>query len=623
MKKKVILFSAVLALASLGLNSHAQISQGGLPLSIKNGIELTSIPMSSFAAPNWSAFLNNEKNEPGKYTTGPIQVGLPAEADFGFPNSGQIIVANDGTRVWRGIINVADAPAMALYFDKFYLPKGVKLFLTNENRRQVVGAFDASNNTADKMFAVDAIQGEKVFVELNIAAGVDIGQIEMHVNRLLVMHRAIEHLKYFAITGDSPLDAYDAQLNGNSSVCMINAICATEPLAVNPRKATVQTLYAQGGACSGTLVNNTGNSANGTCKPLITTATHCQLSGETNPTASVFSQMIVRFNFERPDCAGTQATNGQSITGVKLIARSQMQQSWANNVSNIVGDHMLLELNSQIPASYGSVLSGWKATDASVATSVTAPKSIVGFHHPVGDNKKVSKAQSIMSSAWPSQQPSATGTRWSKELEVGYVSGGSSGSGLFDGDGYLIGIASVAGDIGGIPANCQQAANGQPLQGPPFNAVIYQKLSGTWSYNGNGVSGANSFKPFLDPTNSNATKLNAVMANTCASLTSGGGTDAGGGTSVNRISDDLNANLAVFPNPNTNGLVNLQFNLKEASDMNIAVLDVTGKVVFNGFIKAATSGTKTIDLSSLSSGVYVIKVSSDAGFATKKLVLNK
>jgi hypothetical protein len=623
MNKKVILCSAVLALSAIGLTSNAQLSQGGLPLTLQKGIELAAVPMSTFETPNWDAFLEKEKLESKQFAAGPIQVGLPTAADFGFPQSGQMIVADGGIRVWRGIIHVANAPAMTLYFDKFHLPKGVRLFFTNENRRQVVGAFDAANNTDDKLFAVDAVQGEKVFVELNIEPGVDINQIEMHINSLLIMHRAIEHLSFYTIGDLTPIDGYDAQYNGLSSSCMINAICATEPLAVNPRKATVQTIYAQGGACSGTLVNNTGNSPGGECKTLIATATHCQPSGATNPNSEFFSMMLVRFNFERPDCQGTQPTNGRTLTGTTLLARSQMQNSWVSNVSNILADHMLLELKTAVPASYGAVLSGWKANDALIATNVAAPKSIIGFHHPVADNKKVSKSQSIYASAWPSQQPSASGTRWTQLITSGYVSPGSSGSGLFDSDGYLIGIASVAGDMGGIPASCQIDGNGQPVQGPPFNAIIYQKISGAWTFTGNGVANANNLKPFLDPTNSGLLKLNSVAASTCTPLTSGGGTDAGGNTSVNSISDDLNANIAVYPNPNTTGMINLQFNLKDASDLDIKVVDVTGKVVFSSMVKSVMAGTNTIDLSHLSSGVYMLKLSSNQGFATKKIVLSK
>lgn len=612
-----------MAFSALGFNANAQISQGGLPLSFQKETNFSNIPVSSFTNPDWAAFLEKEKKQIGRdFSIGSIQVGLPTPVNFGFPESGQMVVADNGTRIWRGVINIDEAPAMALYFDSFKLPKGVKLFVTNENKRQVSGAYDVSNNDNTGVFAIDAIQGSKAILELNIESGVNLDDIKLHIDNVLVMHRAIEHLKVYAIDGgDTPLDQYDGSLNGNSSVCMINAICATEANSVNPRKATVQTLHPSGGACSGTLVNNTGNVAGGTCKPLMTTATHCETTGETSTTSNKFSQLLVRFNFERPDCAGAGATDGKSMTGVNLVARSAMQTSWATNVFNIKGDFMLYELKQQIPASYGAVLSGWKSTDANVQSSASTGKSIIGFHHPVGDNKKVTKAQSTTSYTWPNQNPSPNGTRWMHNPTVGYASGGSSGSGLFDADGYLIGIASVAGDIGGIPANCQQAANGQPLQGDPYNAILYQKLSQTWNYNENGIAGANSFKPFLDPTNSGITKLNAVNAVTCSSLNSGGGTDAG--VSIAEVNQELAANISVFPNPTNTGKIQLQYNFQHSIDLNIEVVDVTGKIVYQGKLKDAKSGTSQLDLSAVSNGMYLIKVSSTNGFASKKLMINK
>lgn len=623
MNKRIILFSASLALCALGLKANAQISQGGLPLSFQKDISAISIPINTYTNPDWSAFLESEKKQIDRdFSTGGIQVGLPTAVDFGFPASGQMVVADNGVRVWRGIISIDNAPAMGLYFNSFQLPKGVKLFVSNENKKQVAGAFDVSNNDASGVFAIDAVQGSKLFVELNIESGVNIDDIKLHVDNILVMHRAIEHLQTYTIAGgDTPLDQYDASLNGNSSVCMINAICATEANAVNPRKSTVQTIHPSGGACSGTLVNNTSNVSGGTCKPLIVTASHCETTGETSNSSTKFSQLIVRFNFERPDCPGTAATNGQSISGVNLISRSAMQTSWASNVSNIKGDFMLYELKQQIPASYGAVLSGWKSTNETVQTTAPSGKMFIGFHHPVGDNKKVTKAQSVESYSWPNQFPSAGGTRWLHMPSVGYVSPGSSGSGLFDGDGYLIGIASVAGVNGNIPANCQNAAKGGTVSSPPMDAIIYQKMSQTWNYNENGITGSNSFKPFLDPANTGLNKINSVNAVTCTPLNAGGGTDAG--VSINDVNQELASNISVFPNPNSTGKVQLQYNFKSGVDMSIEVVDITGKVVFQGKMKDAKSGTSVLDLSSAANGMYIIKISSTQGFATKKIMLNK
>ncbi len=631
MKKGFLFFSTLFAIGGAGLNVKAQISQGGIPLSIRDKVAISSLPVSNYAAPDWEAFLASEKAlSPAQKFSRPFIVALSTAADFGFPQSGQMEVAANGYRIWRGLISVENAPAIGLAFDQYALPKGVQLFVTNENKNQVAGAFDAGNNDPSGFFIIDAIQGDKVFVELNIAPGVNIDDIKLHIDKAVVYHRAIEHLKPYLIAGESPLDQYDGPLNGGSSVCTINAICATGAYVDNPRKATIQTLrlFPNGtaGLCSGTLVNNTGNTAGGTCRPYIATATHCETTGATSNTAAEFAQLIVRFNFQRPDCAGTGATAGVSMTGVNLVARSTMQPSWVdpNNPSAVFdmkGDFMLYELKNTIPAAYDAVLSGWKNKDADVQTTAAGGKKFYGFHHPVGDNKKLTSAASIQSLTWPNQQPSASGTRWLMQATEGYASQGSSGSGLFDGDGYFIGIASVAGQSASVPANCNNAASGGTSQGLPMDQVLYQKISHAWDYNENGVAGANSLKPFLDPANTGVVKINSVKATTCAAITSGGGTD--GAVSINKVDEHLDANVSVFPNPSKDGKVQLQFNLKEAADMKIAVVDLTGKVVYATQLRGARSGVTHLDLQRLANGLYLVKITTPSGFTGKKLLMNR
>ncbi|RQO31211.1 hypothetical protein DBR32_04375 [Taibaiella sp. KBW10] len=616
MKKKILFLCAGLAFA---FNTKAQISQGGLPLSMKQEVALTNVPLSDYQNPDWESYLNKEKERPNKSkVTGPVKIGLHAPTDFGFPQSGQMITLDNGQRVWRGIMSIPGAPAIGLLFDQFNLPKGVKLYLTNENKKQVVGAFDNSNNDPSGQFAIDAIQGPKVYMELNIAPEVNLSDIKMHIDKALVFHRAIEHLQTYLIAGATPLDQLDNQTNGQSSQCNINAICPQGVNYPNPRKATVQTVNMAGGdACSGTLVTHTGNTA-ASCKPYIYTASHCESPGETNSSTPVFNQYLVRFNFERPTCDNSGATNGQSMMGVNLVARSEFQEQWLGNTTSVKGDFMLLELREAIPAGYGAVFSGWDRSN-SFPTNVSLPKKFIGFHHPAADNKKLSSAQTIVSYEWPSAEPNPSGSRWAIQLTEGYVEGGSSGSGLFNGDGYLIGDASVAAVEDTIPANCKTKANGQ-ANADPSNFVLYQKISHAWEYNENGIAGANSLKPFLDPANTGVLKINSVTQ-TCAPLTSGGGTETG--LSLSGFNEGLDGDIVVYPNPSSGNNVQLQYNLRNRTDLSVTIVDITGKVVFEAKIKGAKTGTKLVNLQQVSSGMYVIKISSPNGYTCKKLVLNK
>ncbi len=617
LRNNIIFF--LFAILASGSGVEAQISKGGLPLSIIKNIEFENNPEIIHKAPEWKDYLTQENKLNNKsQVTGPVKVGLHVNTDFGFPGSGQFIGLNNGEKIWKGVISIPQAPAMGLLFNRFVLPKGVKLFLVNENKKQIVGAFDSENNDDSKRFATDAVQGSKIYVELNIDSGVNLDEIELHIDKVLVFYRGIEHLNKYLHTDPIPLDNIDIQLNGLSSECMINAICPQGINYSNPRKATVQTIDMLGGSsCSGTLVTNTGNTATN-CKAYIYTASHCEPSGETTANAPVFSQYMVRFNFERPTCDNSGATNAKSMTGVNLLARSSFRPGFIDTITLVKGDFMLLELRQPIPSDYGAILSGWDRS-TSISTSTSLPKTFIGFHHPKGDNKKLSTSQSIASYSWPSQQLNPSGSRWVAHLEVGYVEPGSSGSGLFNDDGYVIGDLSTGGIFASIPNNCYTRANGQP-GASPLNRVSYQKLSNAWEYNENGIIGANNLKQFLDPVNTGVERINSVTQ-ACEQLTSGGGTETG--VTVSDLVESIDDNIAIYPNPATNGNVQLQYNFSNITDLHIDVVDITGKVLYESSLKGAKTGVKRMNLQHIAPGMYVIRIKSKNIYAYKKLILNK
>ncbi len=603
MKKKSLLIATTAVALSFSQIADAQISRGGLPLTMQKEMPESYVPVLRYERPDWEAYLAKEQTmSPERLFAQSYKVGLHVNTDISFPASGVMTTLPDGSRVWRAAVEINQVPAMGFLFDRFHLPKGVKLFFTNENLRQVAGAFDASNNDESGVFAVDAIQGEKVFIEMNIDPNVDINQIDMHVNQVLVFFRAVEHLDQYLM----PIDAYDNQLNGSSSICNINAICPQGADYANSRKATVQTIdMLGGGACSATLVNNTGNTPQN-CTPYILTATHCQGSGTMNNNA--FSQMLVRFNFERPDCAGTGATNGRSMVGVNLKARANYNESW--DVDDIKGDFMVYELKEAIPPSYGAVLAGWNR-NPSIQQNVAAPKKFIGFHHPNGDNKKLTTSQSIQSQSWPSTVPNANGERWFQFVTEGYLAPGSSGSGLFDFDGRLIGVASVASITNQVPNNCFVNSANQEVYA--MDVIWYDKLSHGWDYAVDGNATNRKISPWLDPANTGATSINAVTSS-CTPL---------GTTSVNVYNDDLDAMIAVHPNPSSDGTVYMQYNFRNATDFNVEVVDIAGRKVSHKGLTAAIEGTLAIDLTDVPNGMYFIKVSAANGYATKKVVINR
>ena len=91
--------------------------------------------------------------------------------------------------------------------------------------------------------------------------------------------------------------------------------------------------------------------------------------------------------------------------------------------------------------------------------------------------------------------------------------------------------------------------------------------------------------------------------------------------------DDVNENVSfgVYPNPSTDKRINLIYDVnKLSSNKNqVSVYAVTGKKVFEKSLNT-NSGfyNKTLDLSALSSGVYVLQFTTGDSNITKKIILN-
>lgn len=86
------------------------------------------------------------------------------------------------------------------------------------------------------------------------------------------------------------------------------------------------------------------------------------------------------------------------------------------------------------------------------------------------------------------------------------------------------------------------------------------------------------------------------------------------------ISENNTFLLDVYPNP-TSGMVTIMPGNSGSKSNNLSVLDITGKPIYASSI---SSGTQyNIDLSAYPGGYYFVKVSSETGTVTRKLILDK
>ncbi len=146
-------------------------------------------------------------------------------------------------------------------------------------------------------------------------------------------------------------------------------------------------------------------------------------------------------------------------------------------------------------------------------------------------------------------------------------------------------------------------------------------LGGIWVVQ---FSGQTHYYNTNDTANPNSTNIdtwqNAMQsgAPSCInSITLAGDGTIGGGT-LNVANNELNSKLRIYPNPN-HSIFTLSYSGKEILQ-DLRVTDVTGKHIQTISLKDFSS-TKEINLSNLSSGMYLISIQSTTSSSTKRMII--
>jgi lysyl endopeptidase len=589
--KKIYL--AVFLACSMGGAVQAQISEGGLPWSMKMKspeLNTQSVAKIILAEPDYASLLEQDHLDGVNGASKPYRVATLVNTGIDL-NSGTFSYIEGGRKIWRATVEVPNALGLDFFYDQFVLPKGVTLYLTNENKKQVIGGYTYKNNQADHLFTNEPLQGNIVNIELDIDANVNIADIKMHIDRVGAYYRGVDDLKVFA-------DGNPEQAKPTISPCHVNAICTPGPTYPDAMESAVKIFVvgSQGeGFCSGALIND----ATASCAPLMLTASHCD--GDNSFDNAHFSQWKFRFRFETTQCDNTTVrTDGDLVTGASFKCRS-FYPSFPSPVggfgSKMVGDFLLLQLSSS--PDYARI-SGWNRDPAiGEFENQEIYDFFIGFHHPGGEVKKLIVGTAVDPSG-VFNQTSVNNTHWGLSATKGGMEPGSSGSPLFDKFGRIVG------DLSGGTASSGDCA---PIS---YNS-LYSKMSYAW---------LNTFdqaqpnygpmyrlKDHLDPDNTGV-MTTATVTKACVPL------------SVSDLSKELDEALSVYPNPST-GIVNIKMNYTKRSDFTIEVFNVLGSKVGHFSIDKARKGEFTLDMSGYTNGVYLLSISTPDAKTTRKVVLTK
>jgi len=451
--KKLLLLTMFFVVTAWWAN--AQISQGGTPPSFKynlsadvDRVELTPLSYKQIE------YENSKYPKDGRVPF----IGYTIATDLSTENAGTWTELPEGGRVWRLQIKAPSALALVVNYDNFYIPYGGKLFLYNEDKTQVIGAFTYENNDDSKTFATQPIYGDIVCLEYYEPERV-ISKPSIHIHEIGYMYRGFALHKNPSWTEPS-------------ESCEVNINCS--PVGDNwqdEKKGVCRILVkigSQYGYCSGSLINNT----NQDCTPYLLSAYHCYEGAS----ASDLNYWQFDFNYEASGCTTpTTEPSKNTMTGCTLKAYGSISGG---------SDFLLLQLKQSVPTNYNPYMNGWDRTN-------TAPSNGVCIHHPAGSIKKISTYNSATTSTYTGAASSAHWrVVWTQNANGwGVTEGGSSGSPLFNSAGNIVGTLT------GGSSNCYAQTS------PDY----YGKMYYHWDMNGS--TSSSRLKDWLDPTNSGVTSL--------------------------------------------------------------------------------------------------------------------
>ncbi|MBM4170185.1 MAG: S1 family peptidase [Ignavibacteria bacterium] len=361
--------------------------------------------------------------------------------------------------MWRLKIRSPGAYSINLIYDIFSLPDWATLYLYNEDKSYVIGAFTSDNNQQHGQFATQPVPGNAITLEYHEPANVR-GLGRINISKVIHAYRPTFNKRAWQ-TG-APDNLLGKVLDfGDSGPCNINVRCP-EWASWDQQIRFVAMIITSSGTrlCSGALINNSRQDLT----PFFLTANHC-LKG--NP-----DTWIIMFNYESRGCANINGPTNQTISGTMTVA------------NNSASDFALLSLSQRPPGSYRTYYAGWSRPN-------TPAQSSVGIHHPRGDIKKISHDYDPVVSSDYEPDPYLLDSHWKvRDWDQGTTEPSSSGSPLFDQN------RRIVGQLYGGSAAC-----GNDL--PDY----YGKFSMSWDY---GSTYSTRLRDWLDPINSGSSTLDGM-----------------------------------------------------------------------------------------------------------------
>ena len=470
LRSKFLLFFLGITFGATAL--VAQIAEGGTPASFafQDDVQLRSAKIPFIAPIDFDVTQLMEEDKMAEDAGVLPRTSVIIPANLTMENAGEWLVLPDGVKIWRLTVQAPEAIAIMLYYDRFFIPDGGKLFIYNANLTHLLGAYTSNTNPNAQKFATEFAAGDEIILEYNEPPSPGARKPDIRISGIGYGYNYLEVYQ--------PQGVADRIGNIFNQNCQVNINCPEGNNWQDHKKGVAKSVAPAGNSgymCSGTVINNTAQDLT----PYYLSAHHCF-----DDSAISFDQIVFYFHYESEGCETTTPANSRTIVGAQMLVDLPINGS---------SDGALLKLNSNIPLDYGVYYNGWDRRN-------TPATSGVGIHHPKGDIKKISTFTATASSSqWSSSDKGAADAHWQvsfAKTQSGYsqTEGGSSGSPLFNQAGLVVGTLT-----GGTASNCTRGSNNW-----------YGKLWYHWN-NANAVVGSTqTMKDYLDPLNTGAETLNGI-----------------------------------------------------------------------------------------------------------------
>ena len=331
----------------------------------------------------------------------------------------------EGGRVAVFSVKSSEAAALRVEIKVLHMPKGTELrFYNPTNPEEVYGPYlinKIRDQMVDDFFWSPVIESDSIAIEIFLPKGLDCDDFSIAIPQ-------VSHLWSSAVfnpRGYNPLSDI-----GTSGYCNIDVAC-TDWVSSVAERSVAKMLFTEGWytyLCTGTALNDLNST---TQIPYFMTSRHCI------STQAAASNLITYWNFQKSGCYGPNPNTFTQLTGgAKLLYTGSST------------DYTLLRLYQNPPS--GTGLAGWTTAPVDYGSEV------VGIHHPMGDLKKISfgTTQGFRYCTSGNKFICYPGDGDGEYIAIGWHSGitepGSSGSALFDDQGYVIGNQR------GGSASCQE-----------------------------------------------------------------------------------------------------------------------------------------------------------------------